>query len=153
MAQAKGSTMVGRLLAIGVWAAVLATGCSGSSSDAESSASAPVITTTPSVIAADGGCSVATVDGSTENQDMLDLATEVYESLQCGGEQTLDEQLRAAAGSPQVTERVSAAGLTVSVDSAASGTVMQLVQLEDRSACNITVIDSLDAKTLNCADL
>ena len=52
----------------------------------------------------------------------------------------------------QVPDAASEAGLSVNVDSAAGGTVMQLVQLEDRSACNITVIDTLDAKTLNCAD-
>ena len=143
--------MTGRLIAIGVLGALLVTGCSGSSSDTGSTTS-PGSTSASGAGPADGDCTVATVDGTTNNQVMLDLATQVYESLQCGSSQTLDEQLQAAAESPEVTDAASEAGLSVNVDSAAGGTVMQLVQLEDRSACNITVIDTLDAKTLNCAD-
>lgn len=149
--------MTSRLVAVGLLGVLLVAGCSSSSSQSEDVASTPANTTAPTDTAtggaADGGCSVATVDGNTDNQELLALATQVYESLQCGSSQTLDSQLSAAAGSPEVTQAASAAGLSVSVDSAAGGTVMQLVQLEDRSVCNITVIDDLDAKTLSCGDL
>lgn len=153
MLEGRETAMRFRLMAVAALGAVLVAGCSGSSSESESPASTPAEATAPSAASADGGCSVATVDANTSNQEMLTLATQVYESLQCGGAQTLDDQLRAAAESPEVTEPASAAGLTVSVDSAAGGTVMQMVQLEDRSACTVTVINDLDAKTLTCADL
>lgn len=146
--------MMGKFLVMGALGVLLVTGCSGSSSESESATeNAPATTSAPSAASADGGCSVATVDGTTTNVAMQDLATQVYEALQCGGDQTLDAQLTAAGGSESVTSAASAAGLTLSVDSAAGGTVMQIVQVEDRSACTITVIDDLDAKSMTCADL
>ena len=135
--------MTSRLVAVGLLGVLLVAGCSSSNSESEDVPSSPANTTAPTETAnggaADGGCSVATVDGNTDNQELLALATQVYESMLPDVGVT-----RSAA---------SAAGLSVSVDSAAGGTVMQLVQLEDRSVCNITVIDDLDAKTLSCGDL
>lgn len=141
-----------RMLVLAGAGVLLMAGCSSSESDSGSEQGATPAPTSATG-AADGGCSVATVDGTTANAAMQAVATQVYESLQCGGEQTLDEQLIAAGESNSVKTTAEAAGLTVSVNSAAGGTVMQLAQVEDRSACTITVIDNLEAKTLSCADL
>lgn len=150
--------MKAKLMAVGALSVILVAGCSSSGSDSQDAATNGAMSNpssaAPSAAAGDdGGCSVATVDGTTTNAEMQALATQVYSGLQCGGDQTLDDQLRAAAESPEVTSAAATAGLTVSVDSAAGGTVMQIVKVDDRSACTVTVISDLDAKTLTCADL
>lgn len=142
------------IMALGAVGVLLLAGCGGSDSESESAQSA----VNPSGAFgtagdADGGCTVAQVDGTTEDAELEALATQVYEDLQCDGDQSLDDQLRAAEESDAVTQAVVAGDFTVNVDSAAGGTVMQILQTEGRSACNITVIDNLDAKTLSCADL
>lgn len=100
---------------------------------------------------ADGNCQVATFDGSTKNTAMQELAVQVYESLQCGTSTPLPDQLKAAGADPEIKAQAKAAGATLKVDSAAGGTVMQLVA--GRSGCTVTVLDSMDAKTGSCLDL
>jgi hypothetical protein len=94
---------------------------------------------------------VATFEGSTSNTAMQDLATQVYNSLQCGTDTPLPDQLKAAGADSEIKAQAKAAGATLEVDSAAGGTVMKLVA--GTSGCTITVLDSMDAKTAGCLDL
>lgn len=128
-------------------------GCSGSTPSAEASPSAPAEKSAAPSQPADGNCDTAQADGSTTNAALQSLATEVYASLQCGTSASLPDQLKAAGNDPAIQAQAKDGGITVSVDSAAGGTVMQLVHVEDRSGCTVTVLDSADAKTITCLDL
>jgi hypothetical protein len=105
----------------------------------------------PSASQSDRSCQVATIDGQTSNTEMQALATEVFDSLQCGASESLPDQLKAAAADPAVKTKAKDAGATLSVDSAAGGTVLRLVA--GSSGCTVTVLDSMDAKTATCLDL
>jgi hypothetical protein len=132
-------------------------GCGDSAPPAESTAPAEPAATAPAEPAAtepaasDGNCTTAEVDGTTTNAEMLALATEVYNSLECGTQESLPDQLKARGQDPDVQAQAQDAGLTISVDSAAGGTVMAIT--EGTSGCNVTVLDSFDAKTLTCLDV
>lgn len=94
---------------------------------------------------------MADASGQTKNSEMQAVATEVYESLDCGADVPLDDQLRALGRDQQVVSQAKAAGATISVDSAAGGTVLKLVA--GTSGCTVTVLDASTAKMLVCADL
>jgi hypothetical protein len=130
---------------------LLLAGCSGSTPSAEASPSAPAATSPAASQPADGNCTTAQVDGSTANAALQSLATEVYASLQCGTSESLPDQLKAMGTDPAIQAKAKDGGITVSVDSAAGGTVMQLTA--GTSGCNVTVLDSADAKTMSCLDL
>jgi hypothetical protein len=98
-----------------------------------------------------GNCTTAAVDGTTSNTDLQALAYEVYASLECGTDEPLGDQLEAASKSADFQAKAEAAGATVNVGSAAGGTVMSLVV--DTSGCNVTVLDSANAKSMSCLDL
>lgn len=132
------------------------TGCGGSTpsdqTDSSPVASSPApATSAASAQPSDGDCSLADVTGSTSNAALQSLATEVYSSLQCGTSESLPDQLKAKGDDPAIQAKAQEGGISVSVDSAAGGTVMQLVS--GTSACTVTVLDSTDAKSLNCLDL
>ncbi len=91
------------------------------------------------------------MDGTTTNAALQSLATEVYSSLQCGTAESLPDQLKAAGNDPAIQAKAQEGGISMSVDSAAGGTVMQLTA--GTSGCRDTVLDSADAKTMICLDL
>jgi hypothetical protein len=130
-------------------------GCGGGSSSegsAEPTAQATAVMPSQSPTVDDtGNCATAAIDGTTSNAELQQLAYDVYASLQCGTGESLGDQLKALADDPEFTSKAKAAGATVTVDSAAGGTVMSVVV--DTSGCNVTVLDSADAKTMSCLDL
>jgi len=148
--------IIAKLTVLGAAAALVFTGCATTDSETDSTSPTSPATSelSPDALSAnDGGCNVATVDGSTANAEVLALATQVYDSLRCDGDTTLDDQLRAAAESEAVTTAASEADLTINVDSVAGGSYMQIIQIDDRSSCSISVVDNLDAKSLSCLDI
>lgn len=138
------------LIAPAVLVLVLA-GCSGSTTSGEASPSVSAATSAAASQPADGNCDTAQADGSTTNAALQSLATEVYASLQCGTGESLPDQLKAAGNDPAIQAKAKDGAITMTVDSAAGGTVMQLTS--GTSGCQVTVLDSMDAKTMTCVDL
>ncbi len=136
-----------RWAAVGMAAVALA-GCSGSSGDPAPATSAPP---TSAADNGDAGCAAATNDGQTKNIKMQQLATGVYESIQCDGPTSMSDQLQAAAKDPQVAADAKAAGAQFRVDSAAGGTVLAFTA--GMSGCQIAVQDEVNAKMVTCVDL
>lgn len=129
-------------------------GCGGSSSEGTAEPTEPTAVTEPAAspsVDDTGNCTTAAVDGSTAKTDLQELAYEVYASLECGTDESLGDQLEAASKSADFQAKAEAVGATVNVDSAAGGTVMSLVV--DTSGCNVTVLDSANAKSMSCLDL
>lgn len=126
-------------------------GCSGSSTAPPAEVTPAPASSSAAPTAADTNCQVATFDGTTSNTALQDLARQIYDSLQCGTDTPLPQQLKAIAADPEIKATAEAAGATLDVDSAAGGTVLSLVA--GTSGCNVTVLDAMEAKSATCMDL
>jgi cytoskeletal protein RodZ len=151
--------------ALGLAAMVALAGCSsGGESDTASTpdaASPPAATaqSTPATDAAgsatvdDSACQVAEISGESNNPELQALATQVYSSLDCAAAESLADQLKAAAADPGLTQQAEDSGWALTVGEAAGGVSMSLVEVEARTTCMISVLDSPKAKTLSCGNV
>mgnify|MGYP003585339400 FL=1 len=147
-------------------AAVLVLGAcgGGSASDSETSAgdateSMPAATAESEAAqsspdaASDGGCSMASVSGESNNAQLQALATSKYDSLTCGGATSLGDQLTAINADPTFQSEVAAAGWVVNFGEAAGGVSLSIVDTSGMTTCQIVVLDDLNSKGLTCGNV
>lgn len=122
-------------------------GCAGTATSepsAQADSPAPSVSTSSS-------CRLAQSDGQSKNKELQALATTQYESIDCGGD--MGAQLKTIAKDPAVQAKAKAAGATLTVGEAAGGVTLSMVDINARTSCMITVMNSMNGKTLTCGDL
>ncbi|MCB9413187.1 MAG: hypothetical protein H6525_10145 [Actinobacteria bacterium] len=101
----------------------------------------------------DSACQLADATGESNNAELQALATAVFNDLDCAAAESLGDQLKAAAADPEFTAQVAAAGWESSSGEAVGGVSLSVVDVEGRTTCMISVLDSPKAKTLNCGNV
>jgi hypothetical protein len=126
-------------------------GCSSSTTEAGSatSAAASASSATPSE-ASGQGCTLAEVSGKSKNKEVMALATAQYASLDCNGD--LVAQVKVLGNNPALQKKVKVAGLDLTTNEAAGAATLSVVDVDQRTSCIITVMNSPKAKTLSCGD-
>lgn len=103
--------------------------------------------------ASDGGCSMASVSGESNNAQLQALATSKYDSLTCGGATSLGDQLKVINADPTFQSEVAAAGWVVNFGEAAGGVSLSIVDTAGMTTCQIVVLDDLNSKGLTCGNV
>ncbi|MCB0917692.1 MAG: hypothetical protein KDC39_03895 [Actinobacteria bacterium] len=126
---------------------VVLAGCS-SGSDPTSSPTSSETSVSPTQ---DTGCAVTDVSGQSSNKKLMALATAQYASLECEGD--LTQQLKAIGEEPDLTKKSKAAGAELSSGEAAGAVTLSFVDVENRTSCMITVMNTPKSKQMICGDL